>query len=42
MDVIASVMAHDSATARQYYLRPLMAKAAVATGNRMMDALQLV
>lgn len=41
MDVLASLMAHDSATARQYYFKPQMAKAAVETNDRMLGALDL-
>lgn len=41
MDVLASIMAHDPSTARNYYFRPQMAKAAVDTGNRMVQALSM-
>lgn len=42
MDVLATIMAHDPATARSYYFKPQMAKAAVTTGDRMLETLKLV
>ena len=41
MDVLASLMSHSSETARSYYFKPQMAKAAVETNNRMLQALEL-
>lgn len=39
MDVLASLMAHDPATARTYYFRPQMAEAAVSTNERVLASL---
>lgn len=41
MDVLASIMAHDSTTAKHFYFKPLMTQAAVETNKRMMEVLQL-
>ena len=41
MDVLAELMAHSSDTARTFYFKPQMAKAAVDTNNRMLQALEL-
>lgn len=41
MDVLASLMSHSSDTARAYYFKPQMVKAAVDTSNRMLHALDL-
>jgi hypothetical protein len=41
MDILANIMCHDTATARAYYHRPKMAKAAVDTGDRMIHALDI-
>jgi hypothetical protein len=41
MDVLANIMSHDPATARAYYFKPQMAKAAVDTNDRMLSALDM-
>ena len=42
MDVLANIMAHDSATARSYYFRPHMAKAVVSTNDRLLRVLNAI
>ena len=41
MNVLASIMAHDPATARNYYFKPQMSQAAIETSERMKTLLQL-
>ncbi len=39
MDALAAIMAHDAATARSLYFRPLMAQAALGASQRIMGLL---
>ena len=41
MNTLASIMAHDPSTARNYYYRPQMAQAALGTSQRMVDLLEV-
>jgi hypothetical protein len=41
MDKLATIMAHDSATAKNYYYRPQMQQAALGTSARMVDLLDI-
>lgn len=41
MNQLAHIMAHDPATARQFYFRPQMAQVAIETNNRMREVLQI-
>jgi hypothetical protein len=42
MLTLASIMAHEPATARNYYFRPQMAQAGLSTSDRLCQALQIV
>jgi hypothetical protein len=41
MDTLASIMAHDTTTARAFYFRPKFAAAAAESGQRMLECLGL-
>ncbi len=41
MNMLAQIMAHDPATARNHYYRPQMSQAALQTNERMRQVLQL-
>ena len=39
MDVLATIMAHDPTTAKNFYFRPQIAAAAVQTNDKMAELL---
>jgi hypothetical protein len=41
MGVLAQLMSHDAATAKGFYYRPKMAKAAVDASDRMLAVLEV-